>query len=100
MMRLRASVDECYRQAKSNTTDTIIEYCYILDQISCGLDEEFWKQFHKPQPDEFWKKESGISRTLAIMNSKNSDTAFNYRTLQDWEKTKNIALSVMLSLNH
>ena len=99
-MRLRASVDECYRQAKSNTTDTIIEYCYILDQISCGLDEEFWKQFHKPQPDEFWKKESGISRTLAIMNSKNSDTAFNYRTLQDWEKTKNIALSVMLSLNH
>ena len=100
MTRLRSSVDECYQQAKSNPTDTTIQYCYILDQISCSLDEEFFKQFHKPQLDDFWKKESGVSRTLAIMNSINSDTAANYRTLQTWENTKDIAINVMLSLIH
>jgi hypothetical protein len=100
MMRLRLSVEECYKSARSHPVGSAIEYCYILDQISCGLDEAFWRNIGKAQPDEFWKTESGVARTLAVLASVNADTNSYNETLNQWQSTKKAALNVMLSMRH
>jgi hypothetical protein len=98
MTRLRLSVEECYKSVQSH--GSAIEYCYILDQISCGLDEAFWRNFGKPQPDEFWKRESGTARTLAVLASVNGDANSYADTLNQWQSTKSAAVNVMLSMRH
>ena len=100
MTRLRLSVEECYKSVQSHPIGSAIEYCYILDQISCGLDEAFWRNFGKPQPDEFWKRESGTARTLAVLASVNGDANSYDDTLNQWQSTKSAAVNVMLSMRH
>lgn len=100
MTRLRLSVEECYKSARLHPIGSAIEYCYILDQLSCGLDEAFWRNFGKPQPDEFWKRESATARTLAVLAAVNADASSYDVTLDQWQSTKSAALNVMLSMRH
>jgi hypothetical protein len=98
MIRLRRSVEDCYKMVRSRPIFSAIEYCYILDQISCGLDESFWGSISKTQPDEFWKKESGTARTLAVLALVKANADSYDDALSQWQVTKNAALSVMLSM--
>lgn len=99
-MRLRLSVEECYKNARLHPIGSAIEYCYILDQISCGLDEAFWRNFGKPQPDEFWKSVSGTARTLDVLASVNGDANSYDEMLNQRQSTKNVAVNLMLSMRH
>jgi hypothetical protein len=100
MIRLRQSVEDCYKMVRLHPISSSIEYCYILDQISCGLDESFWRNIGKPQPDEFWRKESGTARTLAVLASVKTNAGSYDDALSQWQMTKNAALGVMLSMRH
>jgi hypothetical protein len=100
MLRLRQSVEDCYKTVRLHPIASSVEYCYILDQISCGLDESFWENIGKSQPDAYWKKESGTARTLAVLTSVKTNADSYDDALSQWQMTKNAALSVMLSMRH
>ena len=97
MLRIKEGVSQCYQQASRSFDYFAAEYCYILDQISCGMDEAFWGKFRKPQQDEFWLKSNRVARTLSLFSGGNLNPA---QTMQRWDGVKSLALRELLSLQH
>jgi hypothetical protein len=95
MFRLKESVTQCYQQASRSYDYSSIEYCYILDQISCGMDAAFWKNLGKSQQDKFWLQDNAVKRTLALLNVPGIKST---NSLPYWSKVESLALKELLAL--
>jgi hypothetical protein len=99
MAGLKVSVDACYVQARKTPKESTIEYCYLLDQLACSVDEAATKKMNIPQ-QSYWYCTTAFARTAAAMTLIQADPQSRSWTLQRWAAAKTIAFGELFFINH
>jgi len=97
MVGLRMSVEACYGQARKTLREESIEYCYLLDQLSCAIDDAMMQKLNRPQED-YWLCTTAIARTAAVLTLAEPDPQVRALNLQRWTAAKSTSLNELGSL--
>jgi hypothetical protein len=96
MAGLKVSIDACYVQARKTPKESTIEYCYLLDQLACSVDETATKKMNISQ-ENYWYCTTALARTMAAMTLIQADPQARSWTLQRWVAAKAIAFGELVS---
>jgi hypothetical protein len=97
MTGIRSSIEACYAQARKAAKLTALEYCYLLDQVSSAVDAEFAEKSNAPQQG-FWRPQSALARTMAIMKFVEIDGEKSGKTIQHWASLNALTLRELASI--
>ena len=97
MAGLKESIEACYGQVRKTLKESSLEYCYLLDQLACAIDEATSQQFKMPQAS-YWQCASALGRTVSVMALMQSDPQARLWSLQRWAAAKSMSLSELAAL--